>query len=55
MQNKIISKLLNKSTKKNQTTKLYTDDDNYLALKVLPLPVKEGESFTVALNEQQAL
>ena len=55
MQNKIISKLLNKSTKKNQTTKLYTDDDNYLALRVLPLPVKEGESFTVALNEQQAL
>ena len=55
MQSKIISKFLKHETKRNQTTKLYTDDDKFLPLKVLPLPVKASEVFTVAMNEQQAL
>ena len=55
MENKIIWKIFKKKAPKNQSTKLFTDDDKYLTLRVLPLPVKEWESFTVALNEQQAL
>ena len=55
MANRILSKLFTKKDKKNQITKLFTDDDKYLTLKVLPLPVKASEVFTVALNEEQAL
>jgi hypothetical protein len=55
MANRILSKLFTKKDKKNQITKLFTDDDKYLTLKVLPLPVKASEVFTVVLNEEQAL
>ena len=55
MQNKIIRKFFKNQVKKNQTTNLFTDDDKYLSLRVLPIPVKASETFTVALNEEQAL
>ena len=55
MQSKIIWKFLKDEAKVDQTTKLFTDDDKYLTLKVLLLPVKASEAFVVAFNEQQAL
>ena len=56
MKNAILSKLfLKKSKNKNQTTALFTDDDKFLTLKVLPLPVKNADTFTAVLNEEQAL
>jgi len=55
MTSKILSKLhLTKSQKKVLTTKLWVDDDNFLHLKVQPLPVKEAEALTVVINEKQA-
>jgi hypothetical protein len=55
MKKELLSKLHLLKPKKNATTKLFTDDDKFLPLKVLPLPVKASETFTVVLNEQQAL
>ncbi len=55
MKKELLSKLHLLKPKKGATTKLFTDDDKFLPLKVLPLPVKASETFTVALNEQQAL
>ena len=55
MKKELLSKLHLLKPKKSATTKLFTDDDKFLPLKVLPLPVKASETFTVALNEQQAL
>ena len=53
MTNSILSKLFAKKPKnKRQVTALFTDDDNFLTLKVLPLPVKNAEIFTAVLNEQ---
>jgi hypothetical protein len=56
MANIILSKLFAKKPKnKRQVTALFTDDDKFLTLKVLPLPVKNADTFTSVLNEQQAL
>ena len=56
MANIILSKLFAKKPKnKRQITALFTDDDKFLTLKVLPLPVKNADTFTSVLNEQQAL
>ena len=55
MKKELLSKLHLLKQKKWTTTKLFTDDDKFLPLKVLPLPVKASETFTSALNEQQAL
>ena len=55
MKKELLSKLHLIKQKKGTTTKLFTDDDKFLPLKVLPLPVKASETFTSALNEQQAL
>ena len=54
MKNKILWKLFNKKSK-NQVTKLFTDDDKFLPLKVQILPVKDAETLNVVLNERQAL
>lgn len=54
MKNRILEKIGIKKVKKSTTTKLFTDDDNLLNLKVLPLPVKEDNSQTVVLNEKIA-
>ena len=54
MKNKILEKIGIRKVKKSTTTKLFTDDDNLLNLKVLPLPVKEDNSQTVVLNEKIA-
>lgn len=56
MKNKIISNLFYKKPKhKKQTTKLFTDDDKFLPLKVQYYPIKDNEILTVVLNERQAL
>ena len=56
MKNKIISSLFYKKPKqKKQTTRLFTDDDNFLPLKVQYYPIKNNEILTVVLNERQAL
>ncbi|MBR4634315.1 hypothetical protein IKO50_05240 [bacterium] len=56
MANNILTKLFIKKPKnKRQVTALFTDDDKFLTLKALPLPVKNAEIFTAVLNEQQAL
>ena len=56
MKNKIISNLFYKKPKhKRQTTKLFTDDDKFLPLKVQYYPIRDNEILTVVLNERQAL
>ena len=51
MKNEILAKLfLKKSKNKNQTTALFTVDDKFLTLKVLPLPVKNADTFTAVFD-----
>ena len=56
MKNELFYKLFSKRSKnKKQVTSLFTDDDKFLPLKVLPIPVRNAETFTAVLNEKQAL
>lgn len=52
----IFAKLFGKeSSNKDLTTKLFTDSDKFLHLKVDYYPIKDVETFTIVLNEAQAL
>lgn len=44
-----------KKKNKNQTTKLYKSSDNFFNVKVILLPIKDGEKMNAILNEEQAL